>query len=72
MRTKIIQKQKEPVTLNYLVHPAEGSWKVIDVYLSGTISELATRRSEFASILKSGGADALIESLRQRTNKMLA
>jgi phospholipid transport system substrate-binding protein len=72
VRTKIIQKQKEPVTLNYLVHPAEGSWKVIDVYLSGTISELATRRSEFASILKSGGADALIESLRQRTNKMLA
>ena len=43
----------------------------IDVYLSGTISELATRRSEFGSILKSAGAEALIANLRERTEKLL-
>ena len=47
------------------------TWKVVDVYLSGTISELATRRSEFSAILNSGGPNALIESLRQQTGKMM-
>ena len=71
--SRIVKKNGEPVALNYLMRQdGSGAWKVIDVYLSGTISELATRRSEFASILRSGGAEALIESLRQRTNKMLA
>jgi phospholipid transport system substrate-binding protein len=72
VRTKLILKQKEPVLLNYLVHQTTDGWKVIDVYLSGTISELATRRSEFASILKSGGPQALIDSLRDRADKMLS
>jgi phospholipid transport system substrate-binding protein len=48
-----------------------GTWKVVDVYLTGTISELATRRSEFAAILKSGGPSTLIESLRQKTEKLM-
>jgi phospholipid transport system substrate-binding protein len=45
----------------------DGTWQVIDVYLSGTISELATRRSEFADVLQKGGADGLVKLLEQRT-----
>jgi len=47
-------------------------WKAVDVFLDGTISELASRRAEFTSILKSGGPDALISSLRQQGDKLLA
>jgi phospholipid transport system substrate-binding protein len=72
VKTRIVQKQGEPVTLNYLCQETPQGWKAIDVYLSGTVSELATRRSEFASILKSGGAQALIDSLKARSDKMLA
>ena len=57
--------------LNYLTHEAGAGWKVIDVYLNGTVSELATRRSEFGSVLSSGGADALLASLRERTEKLM-
>jgi phospholipid transport system substrate-binding protein len=70
VRTKLVLKDKPPVILNYLCTDTSGSWKAIDVYLSGTISELATRRSEFSAILRSGGPDALIESLRTRADKM--
>ena len=49
-----------------------GEWKVVDVYLDGTISELASRRAEFSAILKSGGPDALINSLRRQGDKLLA
>jgi phospholipid transport system substrate-binding protein len=48
-----------------------GRWRAVDVYLTGTISELATRRSEFSAILDAGGPTALIESLRQQTDKLL-
>ena len=45
--------------------------RVIDVYLNGTISELATRRDEFASIAASGGADGLIKRMQDRTQSLL-
>jgi phospholipid transport system substrate-binding protein len=47
---------------------AGGAWRVIDVYLSGTISELAARRSEFAGVLQSSGAAGLVTVLEQRSN----
>src|SRR5262249_650338 len=46
--------------------------RVIDVYLNGTISDLATRRDEFASIIASGGADGLIKRLNERTESLLS
>ena len=71
VRTKLIHSDGQSEVLNYLVRETGGTWKVVDVYLSGTISELATRRSEFGAILKSGGPGALIDSLRQRSGKLL-
>jgi phospholipid transport system substrate-binding protein len=71
VHTRIVQPKGEPVTLNYLMRKSGGKWKAVDVYLTGTISELATRRSEFNSILDAGGPQALIGSLRQQTDRMM-
>jgi len=71
VRTKILRPKEEPVTLNYLMRGAGDTWKIVDIYLSGTISELATQRSEFGAILKAGGPAALIESLRQQIDKLM-
>jgi phospholipid transport system substrate-binding protein len=66
--SRIIKTNGEPVALNYLMRQdASGAWKAIDVYLSGTISELATRRSEFVAVLQRGGADGLVRMIEQRT-----
>lgn len=67
VKTKLVQAGGRTVTINYLVRGG----RVIDVYLNGTISDLATRRDEFASIIASGGADALIKRLRERTESLL-
>jgi phospholipid transport system substrate-binding protein len=69
--TKLIPSTGETVTLNYLMRGSGDSWKIVDVYLTGTISELATRRSEFSAILNAGGPSALIESLRQQADKLM-
>ena len=71
VRTKLLRPKEEPVTLNYLMRGTGDAWKVVDIYLSGTISELATQRSEFGAILKTGGPAALIESLRQQIDKLM-
>ncbi len=67
VRTKLIQSGGRTVTINYLVRGG----RVIDVYLNGTVSDLALRRDEFASVIASGGADALIKRLRERTQQLL-
>jgi phospholipid transport system substrate-binding protein len=68
VRTKLLQPGGRTVQINYLVRAG----RVIDVYLNGTVSDLATRRDEFASILAGGGgADALVTTLRQRTDALL-
>ncbi|MBV8752466.1 MAG: ABC transporter substrate-binding protein [Hyphomicrobiales bacterium] len=68
VKTRLIQPSGRVVNINYLVRGG----RVIDVYLNGTISDLATRRDEFASIIASGGADGLIKRLHDRTQNLLA
>ena len=72
VHSSLVQAKGDPIALNYLMHATPEGWKAYDVFLSGTISELATRRSEFAALLKGGGAAALITSLRQRVDKLLS
>jgi phospholipid transport system substrate-binding protein len=68
VKTRLVQPGGRTVQINYLVRGG----RVIDVYLNGTISDLATRRDEFASILASGGgADALVKKLHDRTQTLL-
>ncbi|HET7136485.1 MAG TPA: ABC transporter substrate-binding protein [Casimicrobiaceae bacterium] len=71
VHTQIVQSDGAPVTLNYLMRKSGGAWKIVDVYLTGTISELATRRAEFANILDSGGAQALVASLREQADRLM-
>ncbi len=64
--SQIVKSDGDPVNINYLMHNNGGMWQIADVYLDGTISELATRRSEFASILRTGGINGLIEALNTK------
>jgi len=66
VRTRLVEPQGEGVQLNYRLRAENGSWKIIDVYLNGTVSELALRRSEYASLIKREGWNAVIAALDQR------
>ncbi len=71
VETRLVPKDGEPVTLNYLVRPNEsGEPRIIDVFLDATISELATRRSEFSSIVRRQGLPALSTALEEKSRKM--
>ena len=70
VKTQIIKANGEPVSINYVLHDNDTAWQIRDVYLSGAISELATRRSEFSAILRSSGIDALIASLNKKADDL--
>ena len=70
VKTKLVQPKDDPVQLDYLMRQSADGWKIIDVYLSGTISQLAARRSEFSTVLRRDGIAALINLLRQKTAQL--
>jgi phospholipid transport system substrate-binding protein len=67
VKTQIVKASGEPVTLNYLVVNGSGGPQIGDVYLNGTISELATRRADFSSTLRTQGVPGLIAALNNKT-----
>jgi phospholipid transport system substrate-binding protein len=70
IKTQIIKSNGEPVSINYVVHDNDSAWQIRDIYLSGSISELATRRSDFAATLRSGGIDGLIALLNKKADEL--
>jgi phospholipid transport system substrate-binding protein len=71
VRSHILSTGK-PVDLTYRMRQAaDGRWKVIDVYYNGSISELTTRRSDFAASVDSGGAPTLLKKINALTDKLM-
>ena len=68
VQTRIIQSDGKPVTINYLMRQNAGTWLITDIYLDGTISQLAVQRSEFSSILRDQGANGLATALNRKVD----
>jgi phospholipid transport system substrate-binding protein len=66
VRTTLLRETGEPVKLDYRVRPSGGGWRIVDVYLSGTVSELALRRSEYSALMKREGFDALLAAMETK------
>jgi phospholipid transport system substrate-binding protein len=68
VRTRVTDAGGNTTPVDFLLN-ADG--RVVDVYLGGTVSELASRRSEFDAALKRGGPDALEANLRKRADELM-
>ena len=66
VKSQIIKTNGEPVKVDYMMRLSGDNWLISDIYLDGAISEVATRRSEFAAILKTEGIDGLISALNRK------
>jgi phospholipid transport system substrate-binding protein len=72
VRSQIIKANGDPVNVDYLLRRNGEIWLISDIYLDGAISEVATRRSEFAAILKNDGIDGLIAALNRKGDILTA
>jgi len=58
------------VNVDYMMRRNGNTWLISDIYVDGAISEVATRRSEFAAILKNAGIDGLIAALNRKADML--
>ena len=65
VKSQIIKADGEPIKVDYMMRLSGGNWLISDIYVDA-ISEVATRRSEFAAILKTEGIDGLISALNRK------
>ena len=65
VRTNLVKSNGDKISLDYLLLNGGDRWRIVDIFLK-RISELATRASEYTSVIRRKGVDALIDSLEKR------
>ena len=68
VKTLLKINNDKPIKIDYLFLYDGKNWKVFDVLLTGSISEIATKKSEFFSIIKNEGAEGLINKIKEKIN----
>lgn len=66
VQTRLEIPDDEDMEFNYRLRQSGGGWRIIDVYMNGTVSELALRRSDYSSVLKRDGFAKLETSVSQK------
>ncbi|MFM9851447.1 MAG: ABC transporter substrate-binding protein [Sphingomonadaceae bacterium] len=70
VRTSINQVGKPPIPIGYRLRGAGGQWQIVDVFYNNAISQLATRRADFATTLAKQGPKALAGHLDTLTARL--
>jgi phospholipid transport system substrate-binding protein len=71
VRTELISPNGNNVALDYLLRVEDNHWRIVDVFFK-RISELATRKSEYNSVIRRQGINALIDELEAKANEIEA
>ena len=71
VRTNLVISKKEKVSISYLLSNETNKWKIFDVLLAGSVSEIATKKSEFQSFIKGGNIDPLIDALKKKNRDLI-
>jgi phospholipid transport system substrate-binding protein len=66
VRTKLVARDGSSTPLDYVMRGDQTGWKVVDVLAGGAISRVAVQRSDFRTLLTSGGAPALTVALQNK------
>ena len=72
VHTVLVDPGSENTALDYRLHQTPKGPKVIDIYLKGTVSQLALQRSDFTSVLERGGLDGLTTTIRSKIDDLAA
>lgn len=72
VQTRLNRPDDTPIAITYVTRAIDGAWQIVDVLIDHGISELAVRRSEYRSVLESGGVDGLVRVLENKTAQLLA
>jgi phospholipid transport system substrate-binding protein len=69
--TRIVKPDGNPVSINYVMRQNGNQWQVTDIYLEGTISQIANLRSQFSAVLSRDGAQGLADTLNRKAANLV-
>ncbi|MBF0094154.1 MAG: ABC transporter substrate-binding protein [Alphaproteobacteria bacterium] len=72
VRTRLFRTGGDEVRLDYRVRSADDGWRVVDVFYNGSVSELASQRSQYLAILGKEGYDGLLGTLERKIENLAA
>lgn len=72
VRTEIFSPTRDGdmTRLNYRLRETPEGWRIIDVYLNGSVSELALRRAEFSTAYERNGFNEVLASLESKISDL--
>lgn len=69
VRSRLIQADNNAISFDYVLHPTDANWKIINIVVDG-VSDLALKRTEYSAIVQKEGIAALINMLQQKTTEI--
>ena len=71
VRSNLVIGKEEKVSISYLLSNDKNEWKIFDVLLAGSVSEIATKKSEFRSFIEGRNIDPLIDALKKKNKDLI-
>ncbi len=71
VQVRVLQQGAQPVSIDYGMEKTAAGWKVYDVIVGG-VSLVANYRTDFSNMVRDGGTESLINSLRAKNRSLAA
>lgn len=68
--TDLVSSSGKKTRLSYVMRQSKGNWQITDVLFEGTISKVATQRSDFSGLIEPGNAQKLIDALTKKVTAL--
>jgi phospholipid transport system substrate-binding protein len=69
VESKLVGSDHATTPFNYRLRQVGDTWKIVDIYLNGYVSQLAVRRSDYSSTLASAGAAGLAKKINDLADR---
>lgn len=65
-KVNLLINTKDELSISYLMHLNKDEWRIFDVLIDGSISEVATKKSEFSETINKYGLKKLTSILKKK------
>lgn len=69
VETDLVAHKHREATLDYLLAPSGGDWKIVNIVANG-VSDLALKRAQYTAIIRRKGFPALLHVLRAKVSQL--
>lgn len=70
VKAQFVKTSGSAESIDYVLQNNAGKWQIVDVFYRSAISEVATRRSEYTSVIKDSGVEKLIAKMDEKTAEL--